>query len=70
MSEFAGKRGGAKTAYVLENTWSANKITWAVFPPIQLFAIRFLPPQLWTPFFNLVGFIFGVYVNVAASRKA
>ncbi|KAL7749571.1 hypothetical protein RI367_005127 [Sorochytrium milnesiophthora] len=45
------------------------KITWMVFPVVQLVAAKFLPQQLWTPFFNLVSFVFSLYVNVMIKRS-
>jgi hypothetical protein len=38
-----------------------------VFPAAQAVAYRLLPPTLWLPFFNLVGLLFGVYVNATRS---
>ena len=68
MASFANKKGREASAYIAENVWAANKMTWLISPPIQIFALRFLPPAFWTPFFNLVGFIFGVYFNVLSTR--
>ncbi|KAI9183487.1 hypothetical protein H9P43_004405 [Blastocladiella emersonii ATCC 22665] len=39
------------------------KLTWSVFPAVQLVAVKFLPPNLWLPYFNFMSFIFGVYTN-------
>ncbi|KAJ1911927.1 hypothetical protein H4219_005786 [Mycoemilia scoparia] len=39
------------------------KVSWIVFPSVQLFANKFLPPLVWVPFFNLVAFVFGTYMN-------
>ncbi|RKP25055.1 hypothetical protein SYNPS1DRAFT_1446, partial [Syncephalis pseudoplumigaleata] len=39
------------------------RTSWMLFPLVQLSAQRYLPPQLWVPYFNLVGFVFGVYFN-------
>lgn len=30
---------------------------------------RFMPPALWVPFFNILGLLFGIWVNAAAKRK-
>ena len=68
MAYFANKKGREAAQFLSEETWKANKMTWIVFPPIQIFTLRFLPPALWTPFFNLIGFIFGVYFNVISNK--
>ncbi|KAJ1838751.1 hypothetical protein LPJ73_006979 [Coemansia sp. RSA 2703] len=39
------------------------KVSWVVFPCVQLFAARFLPPLVWVPFFNAIAFTFGTYFN-------
>ncbi|KAJ2338038.1 hypothetical protein GGF43_006968, partial [Coemansia sp. RSA 2618] len=39
------------------------KVSWIVFPCVQLFAAKALPPLVWVPFFNLVAFTFGTYFN-------
>ncbi|KAJ1678596.1 hypothetical protein EV182_003729 [Spiromyces aspiralis] len=39
------------------------KVSWVVFPSVQLIANKFLPPLVWVPFFNLVAFTFGTYMN-------
>ncbi|CAG8603245.1 16672_t:CDS:2 [Funneliformis mosseae] len=44
------------------------KMSWIVSPLAMGFAQKFLPPQLWVPFFNLVGFVFGVIANTKAKR--
>ncbi|KAI8917066.1 hypothetical protein DFJ77DRAFT_499437 [Powellomyces hirtus] len=41
------------------------KITWMVFPTVQIIAIRYIRPELWLPFFNAVSFVFGTYTNVS-----
>ncbi|KAJ3257392.1 hypothetical protein HK103_004612 [Boothiomyces macroporosus] len=40
------------------------KISWVVFPLVQTFAFKNLPPELWLPFFNFVAFVFGTYINI------
>ncbi|CAG8621201.1 16814_t:CDS:2 [Funneliformis caledonium] len=44
------------------------KMSWIVSPLAMGFAQKFLPPQLWVPFFNIVGFVFGVIANTKAKR--
>ncbi|KAI9217156.1 hypothetical protein BC828DRAFT_391884 [Blastocladiella britannica] len=45
------------------------KLTWTVFPAIQLIAVKFLPPNLWLPYFNLMSFVFGVYINFKLKKE-
>ncbi|KAI8056019.1 hypothetical protein BDF22DRAFT_673277 [Syncephalis plumigaleata] len=45
------------------------RISWMLFPLVQISAQRYLPPQLWVPYFNLVGFVFGVYFNIVAKMR-
>eukprot|EP01102_Stenamoeba_stenopodia_P011876 TRINITY_DN367_c0_g1_i1.p1 TRINITY_DN367_c0_g1~~TRINITY_DN367_c0_g1_i1.p1 ORF type:complete len:251 (-),score=71.16 TRINITY_DN367_c0_g1_i1:110-823(-) len=42
--------------------------TWKYFPAIQLLTFTLLPPALWLPFFNFLGFIYGVYINSTSSK--
>jgi hypothetical protein len=44
-------------------------ISWMLFPLVQISAQRYLPPQLWVPYFNLFGFVFGVYFNIVAKMR-
>ncbi|KAJ3021971.1 hypothetical protein HKX48_007349 [Thoreauomyces humboldtii] len=44
------------------------KMTWVIFPAVQIFAIKYLDQELWVPFFNLVSFVFGTYINVMGKR--
>ncbi|EIM92161.1 uncharacterized protein STEHIDRAFT_143598 [Stereum hirsutum FP-91666 SS1] len=53
------------------------RVMWISSPLSMLFAQRFLAPELWVPFFNLVGFTMGTYFNtrvkqlrLAAEKKA
>eukprot|EP01098_Paradermamoeba_levis_P016827 TRINITY_DN931_c0_g2_i8.p1 TRINITY_DN931_c0_g2~~TRINITY_DN931_c0_g2_i8.p1 ORF type:complete len:185 (-),score=53.43 TRINITY_DN931_c0_g2_i8:322-846(-) len=58
----------AISAAVKTNFWPIMKTTWKYFPLIQLFTFRFLPPNLWLPFFNTIGFLYGVYINWKAKK--
>ncbi|KZS95954.1 hypothetical protein SISNIDRAFT_451605 [Sistotremastrum niveocremeum HHB9708] len=56
---------------------SVIKITWVASPLTIASAQRFLAPELWVPYFNLVAFTIGTYVNMkikkhtmAVERKA
>jgi len=53
------------------------RITWVASPLTMIFAQKFLPVELWVPFFNFVQFILGTYFNtkikllrIAAAKKA
>ncbi|KAJ2022491.1 hypothetical protein GGH13_006350 [Coemansia sp. S155-1] len=46
------------------------KVSWVVFPCVQLFAARALPPLVWVPFFNSIAFIFGTYFNTQGKIRA
>lgn len=48
----------------LPGVWLASL---KVFPATQAVAYRLLPPALHLPFLNLVGLLFGVYVNASRS---
>lgn len=38
--------------------------------PIALaFAQQFLPQETWVPFFNIVAFVIGLYINTYAKKK-
>jgi len=49
--------------------WRIMKITWVVSPVSMTIAQKFLDPPLWVPFFNLVAFVLGIYINVQTKRK-
>ncbi|KAJ3282396.1 hypothetical protein HK104_010915 [Borealophlyctis nickersoniae] len=59
---------GANTAGVIRalrtRLLGVMKITWIVFPLVQTIAFKYLPQALWLPFFNIVGFTFGTYINI------
>ncbi|CAG8491478.1 3375_t:CDS:2 [Diversispora eburnea] len=42
-------------AFVKKSLWPIMKMSWVVSPLAMIFAQRVLPPQIWVPFFNLVG---------------
>ncbi|ORX91829.1 hypothetical protein K493DRAFT_286359 [Basidiobolus meristosporus CBS 931.73] len=43
--------------------WGVIKKSWIISPTIQLIANKTLPLNMWVPFFNVVFFVFGTYVN-------
>jgi peroxisomal membrane protein 2 len=60
-----------KQAIFTTNTrlYSVLKTSWKVFPMAQFIAFRNLPPELLSPFFNIVAFLFGTYFNILAKLE-
>ncbi|CEG79101.1 hypothetical protein RMATCC62417_13609 [Rhizopus microsporus] len=70
MAVLAGIRSPAKLkATVKAGLLPMQKVSWVVSPLTLLFAQNFLPPTTWVPFFNLVAFVFGTYINTMVKRK-
>ncbi|KAF9550896.1 hypothetical protein EC957_011443 [Mortierella hygrophila] len=69
MALFAGARttgqikGAFKSGYL-----PMMKTSWAISPISMAIAQKFLPPNVWVPFFNLVAFTFGTYVNTTIKK--
>ena len=45
------------------------KVSWITSPFALAFAQKFLPEQMWVPFFNIIAFIIGTYVNAHTKKK-
>jgi len=65
---------GARTIHQVHATWKAGfmpvmKVSWVTSPLALAFAQKFLPEQTWVPFFNIVGFFIGTYVNSVTKKK-
>jgi len=45
------------------------KVSWISSPLCLAFAQKFLPEQTWVPFFNLVAFFIGTYINSETKKK-
>lgn len=65
---------GARTFHQVRATVKAGfmpvmKVSWVVSPISLAFAQQFLPEHTWVPFFNIVGFIIGTYVNAHTKKK-
>jgi hypothetical protein len=65
---------GARTFHQVRATVKAGfmpvmKVSWIVSPLALAFAQKFLPEHTWVPFFNIVGFIVGTYVNAHTKKK-
>lgn len=69
MALFAGARtsgqikGAFKSGYL-----PMMKTSWMISPISMAVAQKFLPPNVWVPFFNLVAFTFGTYVNTTIKK--
>lgn len=65
---------GARTWHQIRATVRAGfmpimKISWISSPIALAFAQKFLPEQTWVPFFNIVAFVIGTYINTHTKRK-
>jgi len=65
---------GARTYHQVRATVNAGfmpvmKVSWCTSPIALMFAQRFLPPHVWVPFFNLISFVIGTYVNAMTKKK-
>jgi hypothetical protein len=45
------------------------KVSWITSPISLAFAQQFLPEHTWVPFFNIIGFIIGTYINAHTKKK-
>jgi hypothetical protein len=45
------------------------KVSWIASPICLAFAQQFLPEQTWMPFFNVVAFVIGTYINTTTKKK-
>jgi hypothetical protein len=65
---------GARTWHQIRATVRAGfmpvmKVTWISSPIALAFAQKFLPEQTWVPFFNIVAFVIGTYINTHTKKK-
>ncbi|KAI9837360.1 MAG: hypothetical protein M1819_000435 [Sarea resinae] len=65
---------GARTFHQVRATvraglWPVMKVSWITSPIALAFAQKFLPEQTWVPFFNLVAFVIGTYINAHTKKK-
>ena len=45
------------------------KISWISSPIALAFAQKFLPESTWVPFFNIIAFVIGTYINTHTKKK-
>jgi len=65
---------GARTFHQVRATvkagfWPVMKVSWVVSPISLAFAQQFLPETTWVPFFNIIGFVIGTYINAHTKKK-
>jgi len=65
---------GARTFHQIRATvkagfWPVMKVSWITSPICLAFAQKFLPQETWVPFFNIVGFVIGTYINSHTKKK-
>lgn len=65
---------GARTWHQIRATVRAGfmpvmKISWISSPIALAFAQKFLPEQTWVPFFNMISFVIGTYINTHTKKK-
>ncbi|KAG5912789.1 hypothetical protein E4U53_005152 [Claviceps sorghi] len=65
---------GARTYHQVRATvkvgfWKVMRVSWVTSPLCLAFAQKFVPDQLWVPFFNVVSFIIGTYMNTVTKRR-
>ena len=56
-------------AFVNRQLWPLTLALWKYFPAIQLVVYRLFPAPLWPLIFNLIGLLFGIFVNYTSSRR-
>jgi len=65
---------GARTLHQVRATVNAGfmpvmKVSWITSPISLAFAQQFLPQETWVPFFNLIAFVIGTYINTITKKK-
>ncbi|KAI9803214.1 MAG: hypothetical protein M1825_002005 [Sarcosagium campestre] len=65
---------GARTFHQVRATVKAGfmpvmKVSWITSPLALAFAQKFLPEYTWVPFFNIVAFVIGTYINAHTKKK-
>ena len=65
---------GARTFHQIRATVRAGflpvmKVSWVTSPLALAFAQKFLPEHTWVPFFNILAFIIGTWINSQTKKK-
>jgi hypothetical protein len=70
MAIIAGANKGSQIRATLRiGFWKVMKVSWLTSPLALAFAQKFLPDHLWVPFFNIVAFTIGTYINTITKKK-
>ena len=70
MAVIAGARKKENVrAMVRAGFFPVMKVSWVTSPIALAFAQKFLPPHAWVPFFNMIGFVIGTYINSLTKKK-
>ncbi|KAL9632881.1 MAG: hypothetical protein Q9164_005033 [Protoblastenia rupestris] len=65
---------GARTFHQIRATVRAGfmpvmKVSWITSPLALAFAQKFLPEHTWVPFFNIIAFVIGTWINSQTKKK-
>eukprot|EP01116_Phalansterium_solitarium_P024131 TRINITY_DN8748_c0_g1_i1.p1 TRINITY_DN8748_c0_g1~~TRINITY_DN8748_c0_g1_i1.p1 ORF type:complete len:193 (+),score=72.28 TRINITY_DN8748_c0_g1_i1:68-646(+) len=52
------------------NYWTTQKMSWRVWPLVQLVNFAVVPGALRLPFINIVSFFWGIFLQLQASKKS
>jgi hypothetical protein len=70
MALIAGARTYAHVRATLRvSFWDVMRVSWVTSPVCLAFAQQFLPESTWVPFFNVVSFVIGTYINTKTKKK-
>ncbi|KAL9119962.1 MAG: hypothetical protein Q9187_003481 [Circinaria calcarea] len=70
MAVIAGARRFHQVrATVRAGFFPVMKVSWITSPLALAFAQKFLPEQTWVPFFNIIAFVIGTYINSHTKKK-
>ncbi|KAL2785368.1 hypothetical protein BJX66DRAFT_343191 [Aspergillus keveii] len=70
MSVIAGARTWTQIrAMINAGFLPMMKVSWATSPVALAVAQKFLPEHAWAPFFNLIGFFIGTYINTYTKKR-
>jgi hypothetical protein len=69
LASFAGASLRKSIAIAKSRLLGMMKISWVVFPVVQMYAFKKLEPKFWVPFFNFVAFVFGTLINIQAKLE-
>lgn len=69
MAVIAGARARHQvSATVRAGFLPVMKVSWVTSPLCLAFAQKFLPEQTWVPFFNIIAFVIGTYINARTKK--